>query len=442
MSTSNTIQELEKRIIALNDVLKAKKESYQLQKKELLLAKEKAEESEQMLHTLVETAVGTIGQDFFDNIVIKLSKWLNVDCVIIGQMLEPNRIHCLPLYLDGKISHDFSYELAGSPCDVTTRKGYCCYTENVIEKFPKDKILVDLSAEGYIGTALYNKAGKANGVICAVSRKKNDFPPFTEKMLKIIGARVSAEIERKKIAEALEKSEAELRESNATKDKFISVIAHDLKNPFNSILGFSELLLENYNEYSKEKQHKFLLNIYQTAQNTYALLENLLTWSLSKQGLMLISLNSINLKEIVAETIKKLNNLAETKLIYIKTDIDENIEVHADKNLLSAIIRNLLSNAIKYSESDNEIVISAHIKSQTSVEICVCDNGVGIESEKISKLFKIDQNFSTLGTNKEKGTGMGLILCKEFVEKLGGTIHVESEPNKGSKFVFNLKTAY
>lgn len=438
MSISNSVHEMENRIISLKEQLNAKEDSYQIQKKELLQAKEKAEKSEEMLHTLVETAVGTIGQDFFDNIVIKLSKWLNADCVIIGQMLEPNKIHCLPLYLDGKISHEFSYELEGTPCDITTRKGYCCYTENVIEQFPKDKILIDLKGKAYIGTALYNKEGIANGVICAVSRNKLEIPPYTEKMLRIIGARVSAEIERKKIEEALKKSEADLRESNATKDKFISVIAHDLKNPFNSILGFSELLLENIDEYNKAKQHKCLTHIFVTAKNTYALLENLLTWSFSKQGLINVSLKKINLKEAIMESVRVVNSLALAKLITIKAEIDENIYVNADKELLSIIIRNLLSNAIKFSINGDQIMISGHLNSHSIAEICVSDEGVGIEADKISKLFRIDQSCSTLGTKKEKGSGMGLILCKEFIEKLGGTIHVKSELNKGSMFIFTL----
>jgi signal transduction histidine kinase len=441
MSIQENIQDLNNEIRALREELKTKEENYQFQHKELLSAKEKAEESEHMLHTLVETAVGTIGQDFFDTIVINLSKWLDVDCVIIGQMLEPNRIHCLPLYLDGKISHDFSYELAGSPCDVTTRKGFCCFTENVIEQFPKDKILVDLNAKGYIGTALYNKEGNANGVICAVSRKKFIIPAYTERMLKIIGSRVSAEIERKKVEEDLKNSEAELRESNATKDKFISVIAHDLKNPFNSILGFSELLLGNNSEFNKAKQLKCIRHIHDTAKNTYSLLENLLTWSFAKQGSITVTIDKTNINEVINDSILMVSSLADVKLIEIQEDINGNLNAYADKSLLSVVIRNLLTNAIKYSVSGSTIIVSARINGHAMVEISVIDCGVGIDAEKIVKLFKIDHSFSTPGTNKEKGTGLGLILCKEFIDKMNGHIWAESEPEKGSKFIFTLKHA-
>lgn len=444
MSESISIKELQDKVIHLEDELKRKEYIYDQQKKELLEAKEKAEESERMLHTLVETAVGTIGQDFFDNIVRKLAQWLDVDCVIIGQMLEPNRIHCLPLFLDGSISHEFSYELAGSPCDITTRKSFCCYNENVIDAFPKDQILVDLNAEGYVGTALYNKEGEANGVICAVSRKKFKIPHYTEKMLKIIGARVSAEIERKKIQEALKKSEAELRESNATKDKFISVIAHDLKNPFNSILGFSELLLMNIDEFSPEKQKKCINHIHQTAKHTYTLLENLLTWSLSKQGNISALVKKIKLKEVLTEDLELLRNVAQSKSINLFENISDEVFVMADKFMLSTIIRNLLSNSIKYSRNNTNIEVTSQQlteNNQSKIKVCIKDNGVGIAPENLDKLFRIDENISTPGTNNEKGTGMGLIICKEFIEKLGGEIYAESTLGKGSVFCFDLNSA-
>lgn len=441
MSNPVNIEALYKEIEFLKKELKTKEENFQLQNKELLIAKDKAESSEQMLHTLVETAVGTIGQDFFDNMVINLSKWLDAECVVIGQMLEPNKINCLPLYLDGKISHDFSYNLEGTPCDITTRKGYCCYTENVIEQFPNDKLLIDLDGKAYIGTALYNKNGLANGVICAVSRKKLEVLPYTEKMLKIIGARVSAEIERKKVEEALKKSEAELKESNATKDKFISVIAHDLKNPFNSILGFSELLLNNIGEFNKAKQQKCIQHIHDTAKNTFTLLENLLTWSFAKQGLITATLDKTNVSDAIKDSIKSVSSLASAKLIEIQTDVDENIFAYADKDLLSIIIRNLLSNAIKYSVSGGSIYITSLQNGHSKVEIAVIDNGIGIEEDKITRLFKIDQNISTPGTNREKGTGLGLILSKEFIDKMNGSIEVESKPGKGSRFLIILNSA-
>ncbi|HEX2936397.1 MAG TPA: HAMP domain-containing sensor histidine kinase [Bacteroidales bacterium] len=432
-------EELQETIKKLKEQLKQKELEYVSQHNETILAKNRAEESEKMLRTLVETAVGTIGQDFFDNIVIKLAEWLNVECVVLGQMFDDNRIYCLPMYLDGNISHDFSYDLANSPCDVTTRKGFCLYPENVIDLFPKDKILVDLGAKGYVGTALYNKNGIANGVICAVSRHELDIPTQTQDILKIIGARVSAEIERKKALQALERSEAKLRESNATKDKFFSIIAHDLKNPFNSILGLSNLLMLNYTKYDAKRMAKMTEAIHIAAKNAYNLLENLLQWSLAQQGMINYYPTKISLPDFVKDNVKAMQNQAQSKRITITTDIDKKIHLIADKDMFSTVLRNLLSNAIKFTPEGGKINIVCSPSENNEIQLSVADNGIGIMPDNLEKIFRID--YSTHGTKTEKGTGLGLILCKEFMEKQNGSIRAESIINEGSKFILTFPPA-
>lgn len=433
-------EELQETIKKLKEQLRQKEQEYISQHNEIILAKNRAEENEKMLHTLVETAVGTIGQDFFDNIVIKLAEWLNVECVVLGQMFGDNRIYCLPMYLDGKISHDFSYDLANSPCDITTRKGFCLYPENVIDTFPKDKILVDLGAKGYVGTALYNKNGIANGVICAVSRHELNIPPQAQDILKIIGARVSAEIERKKALQALEKSEAELRESNATKDKFFSIIAHDLKNPFNSILGLSGLVTLNSNKYDAKRMAKLTQGIHTAAKNAYSLLENLLQWSLAQQGMINYNPAKVNLLTSVIENVKNMQNLAQNKRITINIDINKPIYLVADKDMFSTVLRNLLSNAIKFTPEGGQIDISCtSTANNNEVQLSIADNGIGIMPDDLEKIFRID--YSTRGTKTEKGTGLGLILCREFMEKQKGSIRAESIKNEGSKFILSFPSA-
>ncbi|MBA7513095.1 hypothetical protein ES705_05105 [subsurface metagenome] len=333
-------QELLAEIAKLQKTLKEKEEQYQAQNIANYEAKENAEQNEKMLHSLVEAAAGKIGQDFFDNIVARLAEWLSADCVLIGQMIENERINAVPLYLDGEISHDFSYALEETPCAVTRRKGYCAYSENVINLFPKDKILVDLNAEGYIGTALYNEKGVANGVICAVSRKKLNIPPYAKDLMKIVGARVTAEIERKKIEEALSKSEAELRESNAMKDKFFSILADDQKNLLATMTGFSNLLLTNYDVYNAEENKKFIGIINQSSKNISALLENLLTWSRSQRGLLEFSLDNINLHSIAEDTIALVKEMANKKHISLQLYIENNSYVYAYKNMLAFIKQN------------------------------------------------------------------------------------------------------
>ena len=178
--------------------MKLKKRIKKLQEQNDILKKEKEafENNEKMLHALVETAVGDIGQGFFNNIVIKLSEWLNTECVILGQIVGDNKIEAIPMYLDGEIIQGYSYNLKGSPCDLATRRGYCSYDENIIQLFPEDKDLVDIRANGYVGTALYNEKGEASGVLCAISREKLQLPPQAQDIMRIVGARVTAEIER------------------------------------------------------------------------------------------------------------------------------------------------------------------------------------------------------------------------------------------------------
>lgn len=430
------------KVAQLQEKLAEKEQELTFFKKQLKTNEAAFHRNESLLHSLVEAAAGKIGQDFFDTIVIRLSEWLNAECVLIGRMIKKESIQAVPLYLDGKIMHDFSYELAGSPCDITTRQGYCEFSENVINLFPKDKILVDLNAEGYIGTALYNNSGEISGVICAVSRKKLQIPPYAKDIMKVIGARVTAEIERLKTEEALKKSETDLKESNSTKDKLISIIAHDLRSPFNTLVGFTDLLIRNFNRYETEKQIEILGFIHLSARNAHNLLENLLEWALAQRDLISFHPTLINFEEIAAESISLATNNALVKEISLDKKIEGNIIVKADKQMLSSVLRNLLSNAIKYTPRGGKVELSAKLITKDGkklAEVCVEDNGIGMDSDRLAQLFSIDKHFSEPGTEAEKGSGLGLILCKDFIEKNGGVINAQSEPGKGSRFIFSLE---
>jgi len=403
------------------------------------LKKEKKafENNEKMFHALVETAVGDIGQDFFNNIVIKLSEWLNAECIIIGKVVEENRVEGFPMYLDGEIIHGFSYTLKDTPCDLTSKKGYCVYEDNLKELFPESKDVQEMQALGYVGTALYNKNGEPNGILCAMSRQRLQLPPQAEDIMKIVGARITSEIERINAQKELELSEMELRISNASKDKFFSIIAHDLKDPFNSLLGFSELLIDRIRNNNFEHVKKYASHINAVSKQSYSLLNNLLDWSLAKTGGMKFHLGKINLNELTNELINYFRNIAQNKKITFKTGINENLELLGDRNMLTTILRNLLSNAIKYTPQDGVITISAS-SGINEIIISIKDTGIGIEAEKLKKLFIIEETISTRGLNNEKGTGLGLLLCKDFVDKHQGKIWVESEVGKGSTFSFTV----
>jgi len=236
------------------------------------------------------------------------------------------------------------------------------------------------------------------------------------------------------------KAEQALKESNASKEKIFSIIAHDLRSPFHSMLGFAKLLESDFDKFDIGKRKKYINIIQKGLKETSDLLENLLYWSRSQRGTIDLNPESINLHLFFNETSRLLRLSANNKLIKLTNEIPEHISVEADKDMLSTIIRNLISNAIKFTLKGGEIVIRAQLTKENNkfVEISVQDTGVGIPNEIQPTLFDIGKSTSTKGTEKENGTGLGLILCKEFVEKHGGTISVESKIDEGSIFNFTI----
>ena len=243
--------------------------------------------------------------------------------------------------------------------------------------------------------------------------------------------------ERKMIELQLHQYSEELQELNATKDKFFSIIAHDLKNPFNSIIGLSEILKDEAKHIDINTIEQYADIIYTTSNNTYRLLENLLSWALMQQGKIPFTSKSLIFKEMVDEIFELFKINAQNKNISLTNLIDENLIIHADVNMIKTVTRNLVSNAIKYTSSKGKIEVSA-VSDGASVQVTVKDNGTGIRGENINKLFQTGSNFTRRGTENESGTGLGLILCKEFIEKHRGKIWVESEIGKGSEFKFIL----
>jgi len=243
--------------------------------------------------------------------------------------------------------------------------------------------------------------------------------------------------ELKKAEGELIESEAQLRELNATKDKFFSIIAHDLKNPFNAIMGFSNLLEDHILEKDYERIDKYVTHIKGATQTALDLLGNLLEWTRSQTGRMEFNPDFVEMVGLINEIVNFVNPSAAQKSIQITRKLPGVAPALVDREMISTVLRNLLSNAVKFTRIGGEIVISIEQVGKELL-VTVADNGVGINKEAKNKLFRIDQSYSTKGTNHETGTGLGLILCKEFVEKHGGKIWVESEVNKGSFFYFTL----
>ncbi|MGM0498115.1 MAG: ATP-binding protein [Bacteroidota bacterium] len=237
--------------------------------------------------------------------------------------------------------------------------------------------------------------------------------------------------------EELNAANDELKELNATKDKFFSIIGHDLRNPFNLLLGYSEMLITNAEKYSPGKIKYFAQQMYDSSKNAFNLLENLLEWSRIQRGELEPDFEKVAPSEIVEEVKEASGQLADSKGINLKIAVNSNDYISADKEMLKTVLRNLVTNAIKFTYSGGVVKIQTE-STEKSVQFTVSDTGTGIPPEYVGRLFEIDCHLSKAGTENEKSTGLGLILCKEFVKKHGGNIWAESELEKGSDFNFTM----
>ena len=245
----------------------------------------------------------------------------------------------------------------------------------------------------------------------------------------------------------LEKNSMELAELNSrledinkSKDKFFSIVAHDLRSPFTGLLGFSDILSTQIESLTYDEIKTYAGHLNHSLKNVFKLLENLLDWSRVQTGKIKFDPENFNLESIIQRIVGIYQINASEKKIEVEINVEPDIFVFADEDLVDIIIRNLLSNAIKFTRPGGKVKICVK-KKNNLIEIAVKDNGIGILKENLSKLFRIDENISTEGTARERGTGLGLVLCKEFIEKNGGKIEVDSKINEGSEFKFTLPEA-
>ncbi|HEX2960178.1 MAG TPA: ATP-binding protein [Ignavibacteriales bacterium] len=304
------------------------------------------------------------------------------------------------------------------------------------EAFKDEKNIIDT------GKALISKVEKirrADGQYRYVSATKVPITDYRGNYIGIVG--ISRDVtEVRKAEDKIKKYSEELAKSNSSKDKFFSIIAHDLKSPFTSLLGISDFLASHINELAIEEVKVLSESISKSANGVFRLLENLLQWARLQTGRLKFSPEILKLSDIVYSVIELYQDQIEKKEIILENRIPAQIMVFADKNMTAAVVRNLVSNALKFTKPGGRIALFSSVQNDM-VNVSVCDEGVGIPETVKEKLFRIDECVSTEGTAKEKGTGLGLVLSKEFVEKNGGTIRVESVPGQGSEFTFSLRLA-
>jgi signal transduction histidine kinase/FixJ family two-component response regulator len=431
----------------LEYVNKKQKQELKVTNKELVESEQKLKEKVRELHCLydiseiIETPNLSL-DDIFERIVNILPDLCQFAEVVAAKIFFENREYTVKSFKETKIKITETILLNGENRgfielfyseDTNNRNGGDWASEGKLLLIEIAKRLVNITEIKELESTLNNLIDSQEALI----KLRTSELSSTNKIL-------SNEIFEGKIKEnTLLKQKNQLQELNASKDKFFKIIAHDLKGPLSSIMSLASLIFNDYNKFNDEERKRFINEIIKSLNRTYNLLENLLEWALVQSGGIDFLPKQFNLNQLVVEEIDNMNERAAQKNIKIVDQLEPKQIIVADKNMISTVIRNLLANGIKYTNENGTIKVfsSENLDSENrkTIQISVSDDGVGIPQKKIATLFEIGNNISTLGTNDEKGTGLGLVLCKDFIEKHKGKIWVESEEGKGSVFSFSIE---
>ena len=413
--------------------------------KQIALQKEKIEKAYINVKQLSE-----IGQKITENLTVETiinTVYQNLNTLMDASVLaigiyneEDKRLDFYGAIEKGEIL-DFHYDLITESHLPSVQ---CFLNKKEIVYFRKSDYMQNVSDVTKVGempeSLIYLpllKAENVTGVVTVQSFTQNAYNDYHISILRNIAIYLTIALENADTFRLIKQQNFELQESNATKDKLFSIVAHDLKNPFTVILSLSETLSESFKDLEQDELEECLKKMHNSAQKVYELLANLLTWSRSQTGKIQFNPKELNLYLLVQEITDLLRNQYELKRIKLNVAIDPDIMILADSNMLNTVMRNLISNAIKYTNKAGVINVYGNER-DAAIEIAIEDNGVGIHKDVVDKLFKIEHKVSSPGTNDEKGTGLGLILCKEFIEKHGGHIWLASELGKGSTFYFTI----
>ncbi|MBK0064153.1 MULTISPECIES: GAF domain-containing sensor histidine kinase [unclassified Acinetobacter] len=297
----------------------------------------------------------------------------------------------------------------------------------------------DLSIRFYAGAPLTTCDGFNLGTLCVLDSKPRQLSEHQYQALSVLATQVVQQFElRKSNLEILRKNK-ELQYLNESKDKFFSIIAHDLRAPFHGILGFSDVLETEIETLDEQSIRDIAGYLRSTAQATFKLLENLLQWAMSEGGAIVYQPQSVNIAELMSDVCEILQAIAQKKNIQIECDIEEGLYCYVDLNMMLSVLQNLISNALKFTPNGGQIYLSAR-KQQEQVEITVRDTGIGMSDEAFKNFNSRQQIRSEKGTEGEKGSGLGLLLCLQFIEKNQGDLTVKTEKGVGTTFVIHFST--
>jgi len=404
--------------------------------------KKKEENIQKVISQILQAANTERNLDeLFKFIHDSVSELMSVDNFYIALHDKENNMITFPYFIDKYDTDNSPKSFGNGLTEYVIRKGRAELINKAIDQELASKgetELIGTQSEIWLGVPLKIK-GNTIGVLAVQDYEVES--TFTEKhkeILEAISHPVSMAIERKRVEQEREKLIDNLSELNTSKDKLFSLISHDLRSPFNSLLGFSEILTGEYDSLTDDEIREYLNVIYEASQNLYGMTNNLLQYSRFQMGRIEFRAEKLDVEKVINNSIKLLKGNIVKKEINIFKDVEPGIYINADEDMLNSIIQNLLSNAIKFTDKGGDVSLSAkkivNSDGKDEIEFTVEDKGTGISEVNMQKILK-GEMFSTPGTEREYGTGLGVVLVKDFIEKNNGTLKIESELYKGSRFI-------
>jgi len=393
----------------------------------------------EMLSILVKHTSRVSGMDYFKAVTGLLSKAFDTRYCIVARLDEPgslkaSTVHC---WANGNEGNNFAFSLEGS-ASLNVLKGYTTfYPRNLKEMFPGDELVNILGADSYMGAPVYDAEGRVTALIILMDDKPMEEIPNSRYVLSLLASRAGTELDRLDSVDHMQQRMEELNDATQRKDRFLRLITHDLKNPFSTIMGFSDLLREKIQEFDKNKIVQLVNAIDASVRNSYCLLENLSDWSKMQHNTITAEPGKFDLYETVKDTIDLYFHVAEAKDIQLISYIYPGTSIYADRYMMHSVLRNLVSNAMKYTAAGGQVIIDAMIL-EGRIDITIQDTGIGIPQQDIEILLKQEVNISRPGTGNEPGTGLGLSLCNEMIKMNHGSLAIESREGEGTTLTITL----
>jgi signal transduction histidine kinase len=393
----------------------------------------------EMLSALVKHTSKVSGLDYFRAITGLLSKAFDTRYCIVARISDSKSemASTIHYWANGTERENFTFSMKGSSCTNVLHGYTTFYPRKLKEMFPHDELVAALGAESYMGAPVFNADGKVTGMIILMDDRPMEEIPNSRYVLSLLASRAGTELDRIDSENRMQRKIDELTEATCHKDRFLQVLTHDLKNPFSSIMGFSDLLREKIKDLDKNKIVQLVNAIDASVKHSYGLLENLSDWSKMKKLSGEPVIERTDLYAAVKAAYDVYYTVAESKGIQLISYVYPDTCIHADPNMLQSVMRNLISNALKYTTAGGQVILDAMVLDDR-IDITVQDTGIGIPQSEIELLLHQEINPSRTGTGNEPGTGLGLSLCREMVRMNNGSIAIESRVGEGTMVTVTL----